>query len=93
MKRAQVEHRVADLVALDDVAGDGGRLDEIVDERVDATRARVAEQRDRLGGKVGRLEQPGSERVVDVVVDVREAVDEPDDAPLQRLRLDRARCA
>ncbi len=89
MKRAQVEHRLTDGVALDDVAGDGGRLDEIVDERVDAARAGIAEELDRLGGKVGRLEQAGAEGVVDVVVDVREAVDEAHDPPLVRLRLDR----
>ena len=33
---------------------------------------------------------PGAHGVVDVVVDVGEAVDEPDDAALERLRLFRA---
>ena len=84
---AEREHRVADLVALDDVARACRALDDVVDERVDAARARVAEQRDRLGRQVGRIEVPGADGVVDVVVDVREAVDEPDDPPLERLRL------
>ena len=43
------EHLLADLVALDDVAGARGVLDHVVYQRVDAARARVAEQCDRLG--------------------------------------------
>ena len=38
-------------------------------------------------GRSSSLEQPVPHRVVDVVVDVRDAVDEPDDLPLERLRL------
>ena len=87
---AQREHRLADLVALDDVAGACRALDHVVDERVDAARARVAQQRDRLGRQLGGIEVPRANRVVDVVVDVREAVDEPDDPALERLRLLRA---
>src|SRR4029078_6717071 len=48
-------------------------------------RARPASRR--RGGFVF-LEQRVAQRVVDVVVDVRDAVDEPHDAPLERLRLD-----
>ena len=42
-ERAQREHRLADLVALGDVAGALGGLDEVVHERVDAPRARRPE--------------------------------------------------
>ena len=38
-------------------------------------------------------EQAVAERVVDVVVDVGDAVDEADDPALERLRLDRSPCA
>ena len=58
-----------------------------MDERVDAARARVSEQGDRLGRQVGGIEVARAHGVVDVVVDVREAVDEPDDPALERLRL------
>ena len=37
-----------------------------------------------------RVEHAGADGVVDVVVDVRHAVDEPDDLALQRVRLVRA---
>jgi hypothetical protein len=43
-----------------------------------------------IGRKLRGIEMPRAHRVVDVVVDVREAVDEPDDTSLERLRLDRA---
>src|SRR5439155_18699204 len=45
---AQGEHRVADLFGLPDVALARGGLDEVVDERVDATRAGRPEQLDLL---------------------------------------------
>ena len=87
MKRAEREHRAADLVALHDVARLRGRLDEVVDERVDPARAGRAEHGDLLARQVVRREDPGANRVVDVVVDVRDAVDDADDLPLERLRL------
>ena len=49
---AEREHRLPHLGALDDVAGGLGRLDEIVDERVDPLRARGAEELDLVEGKV-----------------------------------------
>src|SRR5690349_10673147 len=85
---AQREHRLADLVALDDVARVGGRLDEVVHERVDPAGAGVAERCDLLLRQVGHAEDAGADRVVDVVVDVRDAVDDADDLALERLRLD-----
>ena len=83
-------HRAADLVALDDVAGHLGVLDEVVHERVDAARAGVAEHGDRLGRQLLLAQHAGAQRVVDVVVDVGDAVDEPHDAPLERARQRRA---
>ena len=61
-------------------------LDEIVDERVDAVRAGVAEHGDRVARQVGLAQDARADRVVDVVVDVGDAVDDPDDAALQRPR-------
>ena len=43
-------------------------------------------------GQIGRAENPGPQRVVDVVVDVGDAVDQLDDPPLQGRRLDATRC-
>ena len=62
-------------------------VDDVVDERVDPRRARVAEDRDLLAREVVLGEEPVPHGVVDVVVDVRDAVDEPHDLPLERLRL------
>ena len=45
---AQRGHRAGGLLALHDRAGALGVLDEVVDERVDARRAGVAEHRDRV---------------------------------------------
>ena len=67
------------------------RLDDVVDERVDPRRARAAEDRDLLARQVVLGEEPVAHRVVDVVVDVRDAVDEPHDLPLERLGLALAR--
>ena len=86
----QLVHRAADLVALDDVAGQLGVLDEVVHERVDAARAGVAEHGDRLGRQVLLAQHAGAQRVVDVVVDVGDAIDDPHDAPLERARQRRA---
>ena len=47
---------------------------------------RRAEHRDRALRQLGGVEHAGAQRVVDVVVDVRDAVDELDDAALERLR-------
>jgi hypothetical protein len=64
-----------------------GGLDQIVDDRVDPPWARRAEQLDLCGGKRGGLEHAGPHCVVDVVVYVRDAVDEPDDLAFERLGL------
>ena len=66
------------------------RVDEIVHEPVDPLGARGAEQLDLRAGQVGVREDPVADRVVDVVVDVGDAVDDADDLPLERLRLLRA---
>ena len=84
---AEREHRGADLVALDDVACGGRVLDQVVDEPVDSLRAGRAEDLDLVGRQVALLEDPVADRVVDVVVDVRDTVDDPDDLPLERLGL------
>ena len=44
----------------------------------------VAEDLDRLGGQVGAGDHAGAQGVVDVVVDVGDAVDQPDDLALER---------
>ena len=58
-----------------------------MDDRVDPAGARRAEQLDLRCGKRGRLEHARPHRVVDVVVDVGDAVDEPDDPAFERLGL------
>src|SRR6201992_4283937 len=50
----------------------------------------VSERLELGARQVVGTEDPGPQRVVDVVVDVGDAVDEADDPPLQRRRLDRA---
>ena len=52
---------------------------------------RFAEDRDLLVRQIVLGEQPVPHGVVDVVVDVRDPVDEPHDLPLERLRLALAR--
>ena len=60
-----------------------------MDERVDAFRAARAEDGDLLPRQVSLGEDPVADRVVDVVVDVRDAVDDADDLALERLGLAR----
>ena len=81
------EHRLADLVALRDVPRGLGALDEVVHERVDPLAARVAEQRDLVVRQLLAREDPVADRVVDVVVDVRDAVDDAHDLPFERVGL------
>ncbi len=59
-ERAQLRHRAAGLLALDDVAGAVGVLDEVVDERVDPARAGVAEDLDRSERQVGDPDHTGA---------------------------------
>ena len=75
MNSPQLGHRRRRPLALDDRPRPRGVLDEVVDERVDPLRPRRAEHRDRLGRQVGGGEHPRSHGVVDVVVDVGDAVD------------------
>jgi hypothetical protein len=86
-ERPQCEHRTADLRALDDVARSLRALDEIVHERVDAVGAVLAEQRHVVVRQIGRVEDAEADGVVDVVVDVRDAVDDADDLALERCGL------
>ena len=50
----------------------------------------VAQHGDRLGRQLLLAQHAGAQRVVDVVVDVGDAVDEPHDPPLERARQRRA---
>src|SRR5581483_6290832 len=84
---AQREHRAADFLALRDVALSRRGLDQIVDERVDPVRTGVAEHVDLRARQVAFLEDAVADRVVDVVIDVRNAIDDADDLALERLRL------
>ena len=54
---------------------------------VDPIGARGTEQLDLGAGQVGVREDPVADRIVDVVVDVGDAIDDAYDLPLQRLRL------
>ena len=58
-----------------------------MDERVDPPRTGRAEQLDLVPRQVVGREDPVADRVVDVVVDVGDAVDDPDDLALERLGL------
>ena len=78
-----------DLLALDDVAGALGVLDEVVHEPVDAARAGVAEDGDLLRRQVGERQHARPHGIVDVVVDVGDAVDQADDLALERRGLAR----
>ena len=91
MNERRLEHRAADLSALHDVVPAGGRLDEIVDERVDAAGAGLPEQSQLLHRQVGGSENARTKGIVDVVVDVGDPVDDTDDLALERGRLARAR--
>ncbi len=81
---AQPPHRAADALALDDVARALGCLDEVVHQQVDALGARLAEDRDLLLRQVALGQHARAQCVVDVVVDVGDAVDQPHDAALER---------
>ena len=58
---------------------------------VDPARARLTEQLDLLVRQLVLIEHSGAHSVVDVVIDVRDAVDDPDDLPLERGGFRRAR--
>ena len=62
-------------------------LDHVVHERVYARRARATQHGDRLSGELLLSQQARAHGVVDVVIDVSDAVDHPHDPALERLRL------
>ena len=88
---AQAQHRAADLLALDDVAGLGV-------EWATMSRTRVSIRAEPVGpsssisaaGRSAGRQDPGAQGVVDVVVDVGDAVDQLHDPALERRRLVRA---
>ena len=88
---AQAQHRAADLLALDDVAGLGV-------EWATMSRTRVSIRAEPVGPsssisaarQVRGPQDAGAQGVVDVVVDVGDAVDQLHDPPLERRRLARA---
>ena len=81
------EHRLPHLGRLANIVDTHRDLDDVVDEPVDALRARVPQDRDLFVREVVLGQQSVAHGVVDVVVDVRHAVDESHDLPLERLRL------
>ena len=87
---AQRGHRRPDARALHDVPRALGGLDEVVHERVDPPWSRVAQHRDRLRRQVAERDDSRANGVVDVVIDVRDAVDEADDPSLEGRRRLRA---
>jgi hypothetical protein len=89
-ERTEREHRGPDLVALPDLPRAIRGLDEVVDERVDPGRPSLPEELDLGPWQLLRLEDPEADRVVDVVVDVGDPVDQADDLALERRRLLRA---
>ena len=86
-ERAEREHRLPHVRRLPDVVDAIRRRDDVAHERVDALGARRPEHLDLVLRKVFFPQQAVAERVVDVVVDVRDAVDEPHDLALERRRL------
>jgi len=87
----QGKHRLANLLALADVAGRLRGLDQVVNERVNPPRAGRSEELDLCCGQLRRREHAGADRVIDVVIDVGHAVDEPDDLALERVGIVLAR--
>src|SRR5207245_3598969 len=77
-------HRGPRVGSLHDVARELRVLDHVVHERVYARGAVAPEHGDGLGGKLLLAQQAGADRVVDVVIDVGDAVDDAHDAPLER---------
>ena len=91
MKARSAAIAVADLRALDDVAGQVGVLDEVVDERGRSVHGPVSPSTAiASSGSSAAVQHAGAQRVVDVVVDVGDAVDDPHDPPLERRRHRRA---
>ena len=84
---AQPQHRPADLVGLGDVAALARAGDDVAHQGVDPRRAGLPEQLDLRRRQVVLGEDPGADRVVDVVVDVGDPVDQSHHPTLERRRL------
>ena len=69
----------------------GGGVHEVAHESVDPRRAGRPEDLDLVARQVVFAEEAEADGVVDVVVDVRDAVDDAHDLPFERLRLPIAR--
>ena len=85
-ERAQAQHGAADLLALHDVAGRLGAVEQVHHQRLDSLGAGRAEQLDLLAGQVLEAQDARAQGVVDVVVDVGDPIDELDDPALERRR-------
>jgi hypothetical protein len=59
-------------------------LDDVANQRVDSLRAGRPQQLDLRGRQILGTQDSRPQRVVDVMVDVGDAVDQPDDLPLHR---------
>ena len=88
LRRRSIAPPISSLWTMSPAAA--GVLDDVADERVDPRRAGRAEPLDLLGRQVALGDDPGADGVVDVVVDVGDAVDESHDPALERRRLQRA---
>ena len=86
-ERPQLVHGRRGGLALDDVPRGLGVLDQVVDEHIDPVRSAVAELGDGVRGQVRFGDHAGAKGVVDVVVDVRDTVEQPDDLAFDGRRL------
>src|SRR4029450_8771323 len=85
-ERPKGEHRRAHVLALPDLTRGVGLLDEVVVEAVDAPGARLPEELDLFVRELVLAGDTAGKGVVDVVVDVRDPVDDPDDLALEGFR-------
>ena len=81
---AQAQHRAPHRLALHDVAGALGALEQVDHQGLDPLRPGGPEQVDLGDREVLEGQHAGPDGVVDVVVDVGDPVDEPHDPALQR---------
>src|SRR3546814_7904380 len=86
----QLVHRLTGRLALHDVTGASRLLDDVPSKDVDPRRAGLADHIDGAPRQILLVESTGTNRVVDVVVDVRHAIDDPHDPSLERSRCRRA---
>ena len=86
-------HRAGDLRLHAEDAGLLRVVDHVFDERVDPRRMGAAQHQRNISWDILLCEDPGAHGVVNVVVDVGDAVGHADDLPLPRLGDERARVA